>query len=46
VRIWTQIRFGVRPTINAIGTSMLVISMLSIGLALLLRACSAGARAD
>ena len=25
VRIWTQIRFGVRPTINAIGTFMLVI---------------------
>jgi spermidine/putrescine transport system permease protein len=36
VRIWSQIRFGVRPTINAIGTFMLVISMLSIGLALLL----------
>ena len=29
VRIWTQIRFGVRPTINAIGTFMLVISTLS-----------------
>ena len=36
VRIWTQIRFGVRPTINAIGTFMLVVSLLSIGLALLL----------
>ncbi len=36
VRIWTQIRFGVRPTINAIGTFMLVISTLSVGLALLL----------
>jgi spermidine/putrescine transport system permease protein len=36
VRIWTQIRFGVRPTINAIGTFMLVISTVSIGLALLL----------
>jgi spermidine/putrescine transport system permease protein len=36
VRIWTQIRFGVRPTINAIGAFMLVISVLSIGLALLL----------
>jgi spermidine/putrescine transport system permease protein/putrescine transport system permease protein len=36
VRIWTQIRFGVKPTINAIGTFMLVISTLSIGLALLL----------
>jgi spermidine/putrescine transport system permease protein len=34
VRIWTQIRFGVKPTINAIGTFMLVISTLSIGLAL------------
>jgi ABC-type spermidine/putrescine transport system permease subunit II len=36
VRIWTQIRFGVRPTINAIGAFMLVISTLSIALALLL----------
>jgi spermidine/putrescine transport system permease protein len=36
VRIWTQIRFGVRPTINAIGSFMLVISVLSIGLALLI----------
>jgi spermidine/putrescine transport system permease protein len=36
VRIWTEIRFGVRPTINAIGSFMLVISILSIGLALLL----------
>jgi spermidine/putrescine transport system permease protein len=36
VRIWTQIRFGVRPTINAIGTFMLVISFVTIGLALLL----------
>ena len=36
VRIWTQIRFGVKPTINAIGTFMLVVSTLSIGLALLL----------
>jgi spermidine/putrescine transport system permease protein len=36
VRIWTQIRFGVRPTINAIGTFMLVVSTLTIGLALLL----------
>jgi spermidine/putrescine transport system permease protein len=36
VRIWAQIRFGVRPTINAIGTFMLVISVVSIGLALLL----------
>ena len=29
VRIWTQIRFGVRPTINAIGSFMLVISLLA-----------------
>ena len=36
VRIWTQIRFGVRPTINAIGTFMLVISVLSIALALII----------
>jgi len=36
VRIWTQIRFGVRPTINAIGTFMLVVSIVTIGLALLL----------
>jgi spermidine/putrescine transport system permease protein len=36
VRIWTQIRFGVRPTINAIGSFMLVISLLSIALALLI----------
>jgi spermidine/putrescine transport system permease protein len=36
VRIWSQIRFGVRPTINAIGTFMLLISLLTIGLALLL----------
>ena len=36
VRIWTQIRFGVRPTINAIGTFMLVVSVLSIALALLI----------
>jgi spermidine/putrescine transport system permease protein/putrescine transport system permease protein len=36
VRIWSQIRFGVRPTINAIGTFMLVVSIVTIGLALLL----------
>jgi spermidine/putrescine transport system permease protein len=30
VRIWTQIRFGVRPTINAIGTLMLVVSTLAL----------------
>jgi spermidine/putrescine transport system permease protein/putrescine transport system permease protein len=36
VQIYSSIRFGVRPTINAIGSFMLVISVLSIGLALLL----------
>jgi ABC-type spermidine/putrescine transport system permease subunit II len=36
VRIWSAIRFGVTPTINAIGTFMLVISVLTIGLALAL----------
>jgi ABC-type spermidine/putrescine transport system permease subunit II len=34
VRIWTAIRFGVTPTINAIGTFMLVVSILVIGLAM------------
>jgi spermidine/putrescine transport system permease protein len=34
VRIWSAIRFGVTPTINAIGTLMLLISLLAIGLAL------------
>ena len=36
VRIWSAIRFGVTPTINAIGTLMLTISVLAIGLAILL----------
>ena len=45
VRIWSAIRFGVTPTINAIGTFMLVISASTIGLAMRCRACSAGARA-
>ena len=36
VRIWSAIRFGVTPTINAIGTFMLVVSVLTIGLALAL----------
>jgi spermidine/putrescine transport system permease protein len=36
VRIWSAIRFGVTPTINAIGSFMLAISLLSISLALLL----------
>lgn len=34
VRIWSAIRFGVTPTINAIGTLMLTISLIAIGLAL------------
>jgi spermidine/putrescine transport system permease protein/putrescine transport system permease protein len=36
VRIWSAIRFGVSPTINAIGTLMMVVSILAIGLALLI----------
>ena len=36
VRIWSAIRFGVTPTINAIGTLMLAISTLAIGLAVVL----------
>jgi spermidine/putrescine transport system permease protein/putrescine transport system permease protein len=36
VRIWSAIRFGVTPTINAIGSFMLAVSLLSISLALLL----------
>jgi spermidine/putrescine transport system permease protein/putrescine transport system permease protein len=36
VRIWSAIRFGVTPTINAIGSFMLAISLLTIGLALFL----------
>lgn len=36
VRIWSAIRFGVTPTINAIGTYMLVVSALTIGLAVAL----------
>ena len=36
VRIWSAIRFGVTPTINAIGTLMLTISVFCIGLAVLL----------
>jgi len=36
VRIWSAIRFGVTPTINAIGTLMLAISALAIMLAILL----------
>jgi spermidine/putrescine transport system permease protein len=36
VRIWSAIRFGVTPTINAIGTLMLLISVFCIGLAVAL----------
>jgi spermidine/putrescine transport system permease protein len=36
VRIWSAIRFGVTPTINAIGTLMLAISLVAISLALFL----------
>jgi spermidine/putrescine transport system permease protein len=36
VQIYSSIRFGVRPTINAIGTFMLVISFLIVALAILL----------
>ena len=36
VRIWAAIRFGVTPTINAIGTLMLAISALAIALAIAL----------
>jgi spermidine/putrescine transport system permease protein/putrescine transport system permease protein len=36
VRIWSAIRFGVTPTINAIGTLMILISGLAIATALLL----------
>jgi spermidine/putrescine transport system permease protein/putrescine transport system permease protein len=34
VRVWSAIRFGVSPTINAIGTLMMVVSITAIGLAL------------
>ena len=33
VRIWSAIRFGVTPTINAIGTLMLVISLAAVAAA-------------
>ncbi|MDP9228715.1 MAG: ABC transporter permease [Actinomycetota bacterium] len=36
VRIWSAIRFGISPTINAIGTLMMVVSISAIGLAVLL----------
>jgi spermidine/putrescine transport system permease protein len=37
VRIWSAIRFGVTPTINAIGTLMLVISLAALAGSLLLQ---------
>ena len=36
VRIWSAIRFGVSPTINAIGTLMMVVSLTAIALAVLI----------
>ncbi len=36
VRIWSAIRFGLDPTINAIGTLMMVVSLTAIGLAVLI----------
>ena len=36
VKIYSSIRFGVRPTINAIGTSMLLISFLILAVAVAL----------
>ena len=36
VRIWSAIRFGLSPTINAIGTLMMVVSLSAIALAVLL----------
>jgi spermidine/putrescine transport system permease protein len=36
VRIWSAIRFGVTPTINAIGTFMLTVSALAFALAIFL----------
>ena len=34
VRIWSAIRFGLDPTINAIGTLMMIVSLSTIGLAI------------
>ena len=36
VRIWSAIRFGVSPTINAIGTLMMVVSLTAVVAAVLL----------
>jgi spermidine/putrescine transport system permease protein len=35
VRIWSAIRFGISPEINAIGTLMMIVSLTAIGLAVL-----------
>ncbi len=36
VRIWSMIRFGVSPTINAVGTVMMVVSISAVALAVLI----------
>ena len=36
VRIWSAIRFGVTPAINAIGTLMMVVSLTAVALAVLI----------
>ena len=36
VRIWSAIRFGVSPTINAIGTLMMVVSLTAVAAAVLI----------
>ncbi len=36
VRIWSAIRFGLSPSINAIGTLMMVVSLTAVGLALVI----------
>ena len=36
VRIWSAIRFGLSPTINAIGTLMMIVSLSAVALALLI----------
>ena len=45
VRIWSAIRFGLSPTINAIGTLMMVVSLTAIALAVLLPRLFGAARA-
>jgi spermidine/putrescine transport system permease protein/putrescine transport system permease protein len=36
VRIWSMIRFGVSPTINAVGTVMMVVSISAVALAVMI----------